>query len=203
MNDILLAKYVILNFKDLSPDGLTHLKLQKLLYYLNVWDIVNGLNFIKMEFYKWDFGPVNKIVYNEFKGYKKNQLEIPKEHLDFTYTETQKNFIEFIIKNYIIFDAYTLSALTHSEEPWQQTPTNKKIEDKLIKEYYGKKEFAKNFPLGAKGKFYPLQTEFFYSFILDMDINKYHLLDTIYKFSDYQKLEEKSKKELSGLYSKL
>ncbi|MFN4228207.1 MAG: hypothetical protein ACK4F0_08755, partial [Candidatus Ratteibacteria bacterium] len=115
----------------------------------------------------------------------------------------QKNFIEFIIKNYIIFDAYTLSALTHSEKPWQQTPPNKKIEDKLIKEYYGKTEFAKNFPLGAKGKFYPLQTEFFYSFILDMDINKYHLLDTIYKFSDYQKLEEKSKKELFEILKRL
>ena len=58
-------------------------------------------------------------------------------------TESQEEVLKFILDNYINFSAFTLSAMTHNEEPWLETPKNAIISDKLILDYYSKQPFAK------------------------------------------------------------
>jgi hypothetical protein len=71
------------------------------------------------------------------------------------------------LESYVHFDALTLSAMTHQEEPWKETPKNEVIDKQLIKQYYSQQPFAKNFPLDKHKPYYPVYSDFMYSFIFD------------------------------------
>lgn len=161
-----LGNYLIKNYTSKSPDGITPLKLQKLLYYVYVWNIVEDKNIIDAEFLKWEYGPVNKIVYDNFKKYGKSSIPEP-EHSEAEISSEEKKFIDFIASNYSQFNALTLSAMTHQDAPWKETKANEVISINLIKSFYSHLNFAKNFPIDYEKPFYPVETDFHYSFILD------------------------------------
>ncbi|HPN37383.1 MAG TPA: DUF4065 domain-containing protein [Melioribacteraceae bacterium] len=164
MESINLAYYILDRF---STEKITPLKLQKLIYYVKSWSIIAKIDLGDIRFYKWDFGPVNKEVYNNFKSYGKSVIKVTKNDIQDIKIFSNRDFIDFIILNYIYFDAFTLSAMTHQEDPWSKTIDNQLIDERLIKEYYSKKDFARNFPYKKDNPFYPLKTNLDYSFELD------------------------------------
>lgn len=161
-----LAYYLINNYTDKSPDGITPLKLQKLLYYIYVWNIVEDKKILETEFLKWEHGPVNKLIYDNFKKYGKNQIP-SNEYPEVEISQEGKNFIDFIAANYAQFSAITLSAMTHQDAPWKETKKDEQISTESIKSFYSKLNFAKNFPIDYEKPFYPVETDSHYSFILD------------------------------------
>lgn len=186
-----IANYVISHYSH-YPGGITPLKLQKLMYYLKVWGIVADVPILADSFKKWKYGPVNDELYTKYKTY--GAQPIPTTGTETVITQ-DKNFIDFVLESYAPFSALTLSSLTHQEEPWQKTGDNEIISDSLIKAYYQKQHFAKNFPLKASGPYFPVLTDMYYSFVLDMDQTK--LKQPVYSsFEDYKSWTAKAKADI-------
>ncbi|MHB1688741.1 MAG: Panacea domain-containing protein [Ignavibacteriaceae bacterium] len=193
MKPLELSYYIINDFSSLSPDGITPLKLQKLLYYIYVWGIVSNNKVLEAEFEKWKFGPVNTEVYYHFKDLGKSQIS-PDYSKKVKLSSADKKFVEFIVSNYIKYNAITLSAMSHKDLPWQETPQNFTINEKSIKNFYNKLNFANNFPLGKSKYFYPVETDLHYSFILDMPSNIGKKTFYFDSYKEYLQLEKQSQK---------
>ncbi|MHB2148610.1 Panacea domain-containing protein [Calditrichota bacterium LG25] len=195
-----IADYIVHKFQS-KINNITPLKLQKLLYYVKVWSLIANKELINEEFYKWEYGPVNINIYQKYKHFNSNSIPKPEFVIDFP--NTIKELINFIVENYIELDAITLSQLTHSEEPWQKTKHNKPINEYLIKSYYSKLPFARNFPLKKDKPYFPILTPMDHSFTFDFSKNDLNLLNQKYYFKnyeDYKKQKEKIKNELKVIF---
>lgn len=201
MNAINFSYYIINNFNKLSPDGISPLKLQKLLYYVYVWSIISKNKFLNFKFKKWNYGPVNKEVYLNFKSNGSNPI-LPDKSKKSILPSGNAKFVDFTVSNYIKFDAITLSAMTHKDLPWQKTANNEFIKETEIKKFYGKLNFAKNFPLGKNKKFYPIETDLHYAFILDMPEKVGEQTFYFDSYNEYLKLESQSKKDFEKKFNK-
>lgn len=197
MKTIDLAYYITNHF-----ENITHLKLQKLLYYLKVWGIVSGEELVEGDFVKWQYGPVNKEVYDAFKNY--GNTVIPKNlGSDPAFTTNQKKFTDFVLECYTPFGALTLSSMSHAETPWSITKPQNVISEQSMKKYYSELLFAKNFPLGSSKPFYPVQTNMYHSYVLDMseeEAKKY----TVYpSFEIYKQQVAEAQQQSAKILSKL
>jgi len=135
---------------------------------MKVWGLVSGEMETSAQFLKWDYGPVNIDIWNRYKIYGKNPLPTI-ENYPSSISSKLCNFLNFILDCYSPINAVSLSSLTHSEDPWKNTLKDMVISEYKIKKFYSNIAFAKNFPIDVDNKpFYPVQTEFEYSFIADM-----------------------------------
>lgn len=193
-----LTYYILENYSSVEG-GITPLKLQKLLYYTKAWGLVSGELHVVGQFKAWKNGPVNGYIYHQYKMY--GNQPIPPKHKAGPVSPNEKKLIDFIMASYAHFDAITLSAMTHEEDPWEQTPKNEVISDQTIKEFYNHQSFAKNFPLSEGKPYYPVYTDFMYSFIFDFqedDKAKEVVFDSI---DEYKELILQSKKELHNYFA--
>lgn len=152
INDI--ADYVILKaYQDGDRNLLINLKLQKLLYYIQAWSLaIRGKIFFNGKFQAWVHGPVSPELYNRFKETKSlySQITVDDVLNKNIFTEIDKNdkdFIDYILENYMGFTGVELENMTHSELPWQEarngiSPMGKcvnYISEKTMEHYYGER----------------------------------------------------------------
>ncbi|KAI4452719.1 hypothetical protein C823_007303 [Eubacterium plexicaudatum ASF492] len=138
MVDILdAARYLVFLSYGRKQYSLTPLKLQKLLYLAQGWSYVwDKKAAFSDEFEAWQYGPVNKKVYEEFKRYGRS--EIPEREglhslRDFDVTET----LAAIWDEYGKKTAYDLVELTHQQKPWYDAYSQrKKITNNSIKQFF-------------------------------------------------------------------
>lgn len=112
-----------------EPDFLTHLRLQKLLYYAQAWSLVQrGGPLFPERIEAWVHGPVVREVFSAFKQYGDNvippndvedcglprTLEDPVESL----TPDEHTFVASVWESYKGFSASKLREMTHGETPW-------------------------------------------------------------------------------------
>ncbi len=202
MKALELSKYIVQNYHDASFDGITPLKLQKLLYYVHVWGIVSENKILTDNFCKWKHGPVNDEVYKSYKNYGDSKIS-PSQNVTLPdFSTNEKDFVDFVISNYVKFSAITLSAMTHQDKPWQETSTNSYISESSIKSFYSSLLFAKNFPIDENKPFYPVETDLHYSFVLDF-LTSQHDEPFYYKsYKEYLSLEKKSNSDFEKAFSK-
>ncbi len=181
MNTLEASKYILHKHQDITP-----LKLQKLLYYLKVWSVVSSQYTIEGNFYKWKHGPVNKEAYDSYKKYGSNSLPKVMDAPVVAQTD-QQQVIDFVLDCYAPYDAITLSAMSHEDDPWKKTSANTAISEESLLHYYSKMPFAKNFPFSSENKFFPLQTDLHYAFIFDMTEQDILLFN---KFSSYKEYKD-------------
>jgi uncharacterized phage-associated protein len=191
-----LAYYIIEKYSTVDG-GITPLKLQKLLYYCKVWGIVSGELTLSAQFTAWKNGPVNGYIYNKYKEYGNGP--IPFEDKAYPISSSPKTFIDFVLESYAHFDALTLSAMTHQEEPWKKTPRDEIISHQLIKQYYSQQSFAKNFPLDEGKAYYPVYSDFMYSFVFDFNEDDEAKEIFFNSFDEYKKMMAESSKELKKI----
>ncbi|BAU64135.1 putative prophage protein [Stanieria sp. NIES-3757] len=202
MDVLTLSKYIVHQFSQQSPDGITPMKLQKLLFYVKAWTLVAGNQLVFADFEHWDYGPVNRDIYDYYKQYGGRQIEV-NDLKELNISQAEKELIDFIIENYIEFDAFTLSAMTHTEEPWKQTKKNQVISDELISAYYSKQRFAKNFeyPLDLENNpFYSLED---YSFEMDMSEEDAEEIAKYSSYTSYKKLLNQAEHDFESQWSSL
>lgn len=140
-----VAKYFIYissekNIDDGIVEGITPLKMQKLLYFsqavaLSLYD----QKLFEEEIEAWKYGPV---VSNLYKKYRNNQnlpiKEIPNENEIIIDSETRK-LIEGVWSVFGKYSASKLVDITHNHKPWKETFKENKnliISTDLIKSYY-------------------------------------------------------------------
>lgn len=109
-------------FEELG-DGISNLKLQKLLYFTQKANYsVYDEPFFEDSIEAWQYGPVVPIVYHHFKDYSKENIDIFKE-VDFIKDKEPLNIkqisiIDFIWDTYYQYSAGTLIDISHQDSCW-------------------------------------------------------------------------------------
>ena len=126
-----------------SGDDITHLKLQKLLYYAQAWHLANqNRELFAEDMEAWTHGPVVPSVWQAYKDCGWSSLPPVNREIDLS--KSEENLLELVYKEYGKFSAKELERLTHSEHPWKKTrgdlPIEAKcsnpIDKKMMRDYY-------------------------------------------------------------------
>lgn len=140
-NALDIAKYIICYAYEKGVT-ITNLKLQKLLYYAQAWYLVNfGTALFDDKIEAWQFGPVVPSVYNEFKSFGRNPIELTDyECTNIISDETCINYLDEFCEHFMKYSSTDLVSMTHNEEPWKKAylSDNKEIKPEILKEYYSK-----------------------------------------------------------------
>lgn len=142
-----IAEYFIdKSNKEKKP--ITNKKLQKLLYYAQVWSVVlNEEKLFPERIEAWVHGPAIPTVYRKFKGFEFNPIQLDTTGISFSFSKKQNDLLESIWSIYGKYNAEYLEALTHSELPWQEArketsasePSNNIISLATAKKFYAGK----------------------------------------------------------------
>ena len=128
---------------DVSDGGeyLTHLKLQKLLYYAQgCYLALKNQPLFDDEIYCWTHGPVVATVYQEYKHFKDNVLDkVYPVKID----RATEDILDEVYNVFGQYSALRLRSMTHAETSWKTTKQNEVIPLNIIKDYFEKNYIAK------------------------------------------------------------
>lgn len=120
-----------------SGDLITHLKLQKLVYYAQAWALalLNEPLFDE-DLEAWAHGPVARSLYERYAGARWNPLD-PVDH-EVKFSEQQLDVLSEVADAYTGYTSKRLEAMTHSEQPWLEArnglPPEARSTEKISKE---------------------------------------------------------------------
>jgi uncharacterized phage-associated protein len=111
--------------------GMPHLKLQKLIYYVEAWHLaIFEESIIDDKFKAWMHGPVSTKVWHAFKDKSSplmNDIRISRKVADAIIPKVRKSLnreqlslIENVLEEYGDLTGYELEGLTHFEAPWRE-----------------------------------------------------------------------------------
>ena len=132
-----VANYFIAK-SNLDEDCVTHLKLQKLVYYAQGFHLALFHTPLFSESIEaWEHGPVVPTLYAKYSA-KGNQPITETDH-NFDITIFEEKIIELLDDVYDVygqFSAWKLRNLTHHEQPWMETPKNLVIANEVMEKYF-------------------------------------------------------------------
>lgn len=177
--------------------AITHLKLQKLLYYIKVWSLVAERPLYEGVFHHWHYGPVDKQVYHQYKHYGRGPIPMPETYAIIPKPDGEM-LLDFILVAYMPHSAYTLSAMSHQELPWLNTPQDTIISDESILSYYQKHHFVRNFkPFDPEHKpFYLVKSNSWYAFTMDMSAEDAKSCESYSSFANYKQHMAQAQQEI-------
>lgn len=112
-----IANWFIEQFDKNAGDVITHLKLQKLLYFAEAWtQLLLDRELFDENIEAWAHGPVVREVFNEFQGAGWQPLTASSDIIDFDKDVT--GVLEQVLDAYGNVSAKTLEYMTHSDRPW-------------------------------------------------------------------------------------
>lgn len=118
--------------------GMTTMKLQKLVYYSQVWSIVWDDNVLFPEpIEAWKNGPVVRVLWEATRGQFRTDRVPGGDSANLV--QGQRDTVDIVLKFYGDKDAQWLSDLTHMEDPWAEAHAlgqNTPISLERISEYY-------------------------------------------------------------------
>ena len=126
-------------FNNLSE--ITPLGLQKLLYFCQGYSLaLESAPIFPEECEAWPHGPVYQEIYHLFKSFKYNPIDddrfIILNNSKDALSDKEKQIIDLVSATFGAYSGKTLETITHSEDPWKNTPLNSIIKKSLIKKYY-------------------------------------------------------------------
>ena len=128
-----IAKWLLYEAKK-QGISMTHMKLQKLLYYAQAYFIgITGKPLFHNVIQAWQHGPVVPDVYNIYKKFG-NSIINNIEYYPAPYELS--HLISFIIRDKGQFSAHDLRNMTHNEDTWKtawNSPSSKNITDDMIR----------------------------------------------------------------------
>lgn len=155
---ITLATYVMHRYKSLRrASDLQHLKLQKLLYYIQAWHLTMfDEPLFEEDFQAWLHGPVLPSVWDKFKDLDRplaginlktvtrDDAKAAEKTVQSLLVPDQIQLIDDVLKEYGPVSGYDLELLTHSEDPWMNArkgvpplaPSKKKISKEDMRTFY-------------------------------------------------------------------
>jgi len=149
MRAIAVAKYLIQKSRETERSGeyrqMSHLKLQKILYYAQGWHLgLYGKPLFEDPIYAWKLGPVTESVYYDLRHFGDMNLVDADYNCSTGTTVTdpeKKVFIDHAWDEYAEESANALVARTHSSEPWLNSfsnPFSKEIDPEAMEEHFRK-----------------------------------------------------------------
>lgn len=126
-----------------DPDeGMTNLRVNKLVYFANAWSLVRfGHPLFDDEIQAWKFGPVIPSVYNTFKSCGRERIhETSGEYSPADLTADETDLLLDVANEYGQYSTSRLVTLTHTPgSPWHEafrSRENAVIENNRIREYF-------------------------------------------------------------------
>jgi len=102
-----------------SGDFITHLKVQKLLYYAEAWtQTLIGKELFPEQIQAWAHGPVVPEVFQEFKKHGWNPLPAPEDQKIPVVSAEAEDILVQVFDAYADLPAKTLEDMTHKDAPW-------------------------------------------------------------------------------------
>jgi uncharacterized phage-associated protein len=143
-----LANYILA-----KVGSMTHLKLQKLVYYAEAYHLAYfEKSIIDDHFEAWLHGPVSRKLWDHIKGVANvyDSIMCPGDknvlikNFKNKVTKDQLELINDVLKEYGQESSYALECMTHAEDPWRNAregyapgdKCEKIIDKKLMKRYY-------------------------------------------------------------------
>lgn len=145
--------YDIANYV-LSKESMTHKKLQKVSFYIYSWALIHFREkVINTSFQAWVHGPVSPELYLEYKGYGYKKIN---DYSIVSIDGDLKMISDKVISFYSEFTGNDMEIKTHLEDPWKISrgdslkyqPSNNKIEETAIIDYYFNLSDEKEYILG-------------------------------------------------------
>ncbi|MBN2019424.1 MAG: SocA family protein [Sedimentisphaerales bacterium] len=126
---------------------ITHLKLQKLVYFAHGWHLaIYKKPLIDEVIEAWPFGPVICSLYHIYKIYGKDPIDslLPKKEANQSIDEITKALLDKVWETYGRISSTDLANMTHTKDgPWYQTWIGRQrkgaeIQDNIIMHYFSK-----------------------------------------------------------------
>jgi uncharacterized phage-associated protein len=144
-----VADYFITKVDLEAGDDITHLKLQKLVYYAQAWYLaMHDRLLFQNRIEAWAHGPVCREIYDRFRHFSWNPIP-PKAALSAPseIDDDIKDFLDEVWEVYGQYSAAKLEQMTHEEPPWiearkgimQGTPSQAPISENVMREYYSQR----------------------------------------------------------------
>jgi uncharacterized phage-associated protein len=116
-----IALYFLHQVDREAGDTLSALKLQKLVYYAQVWSMVlRNQPLFHQPVEAWKHGPVVRELWEAYKPYRHEAIPTPT--VDFpSFAPAELEILDFVWMRYGELSAHQLRDLTHSEPSWQNT----------------------------------------------------------------------------------
>jgi uncharacterized phage-associated protein len=138
------SNYIIKLSTDIG-EPVTNMKLQKLLFYSYVWNLVEYSKdkLFKEPIVAWKYGPVIVAAYHAYKKYGADSIKEASDGDPDKLTQKQKDIIEDVFNIYGKMNGIELAQLTHSERPWLEAYEEGKeniITDEIMYEFYSAKK---------------------------------------------------------------
>ena len=151
-----VCRYII-NYSNKKDYGISNLKLQKILYLVQAYFLINepSKKCFKEKIEAWDFGPVVPEAYREYKQYGSGDIPSIKTYINFDdeniwdserviydddiICNEDKEMINEVVDEFSDYSATTLVSLTHHQRPWTdayQPNKNNEITTESIREYF-------------------------------------------------------------------
>ncbi|RXJ14966.1 DUF4065 domain-containing protein [Bacillus albus] len=141
-----VAEYFLSKSKPNTEQSITHLKLQKLLYYAQGWHLAirEGKALFDNEIQAWVHGPVCPDIYKQYSKYDYFEINPTEEPQIIANNLSVKVILDAVWEAYGNYDGKFLEELTHQEEPWLKARegfdshdwSNKPIEHKSMTAYF-------------------------------------------------------------------
>lgn len=133
-----ICRYTI-NYSNKKQYGISNLKLQKLLYFIQAYFVAltdSHTPCFEERIEAWDFGPVVPVAYNEYKAYGSADIPYIDSYIDFDYNnmwnsrrisfdetciaEEDRGLIAAVIDQFSDYSSTDLVNLTHRQAPWSK-----------------------------------------------------------------------------------
>lgn len=148
----------VINYSNDRDYGISNLKLQKVLYFIQAYFLINRKDHApcfneKIE--AWDFGPVVPVAYHEYKQYGGGDIPTIKSYILFDENDVwnsrriafddniikvkDKTLVDKVVDNFSEYSATDLVSLTHKQSPWIDAYVphqNNEITLDAIREYF-------------------------------------------------------------------
>lgn len=148
----------VINYSNENDYGISNLKLQKVLYFIQAYFVTNKKDHTlcfdeKIE--AWDFGPVVPEAYHEYKQYGSGDIPTVESYIvlveddiwnskrvcfhDDIILDEDKSLIDKVIDKFSEYSATDLVSLTHKQSPWIDAYVpyqNNEITIEAIREYF-------------------------------------------------------------------
>lgn len=150
-----VCRYVI-NYSNRKDYGISNLKLQKVLYFIQAFFLISTAEPCFNEGIEaWDFGPVVPEAYREYKQFGSGDIPTVSYVIDFdsedfwnsrirdykddVISDKDKEMIRAVVDKFADYSATDLVTITHRQAPWKNTyqrGMNNEITVDEIKEYF-------------------------------------------------------------------
>lgn len=144
-NALTVARYIV-DYCNQCKKGVSNLKLQKILYFVQAEFLVSTPNHTPCFMNRieaWDFGPVIPDVYHQYKIYGSGDIPStfndPLKDYYEKISRSDKDMIEEIVCQTFDYTAFDLVQITHNQAPWKNAYRrgfNNEITNKAILDYF-------------------------------------------------------------------